>query len=397
MAPHRAVVGVVADDLTGAADAVVEFASPASPARVVLDVKALPGRLDGPYSIDTDSRRRTARAAGGRIAEAVRTVTERGDRPFLKIDSLLRGHPGTASAAALGAAGRLRGMLVTPASPQRGRLVRNGRLIAPHRGELPIASYLHAQGGVPFVSLPLGVVRDGATAVADWIDQALSSGVRGVVADADSDSDLATLGTVLAGGDLLPVGTAGLAAGLAIALFGQRSTQLTPEPVPGTLIVVGSRSATAGRQVAELAAAGVPVVRLGPSGRRTSSIEQLMRVMEQGGSAVLCPTPAEVGPDDADPPEGPRMATRLGQTVRDVIDGPGVGRLVLVGGDTARAVIIACEAKGVVVRGPGAEGASVGSLWDSPCGPVEVVTRAGAFGTPTGLLRLVHVEGKVVR
>jgi D-threonate/D-erythronate kinase len=232
--------------------------------------------------------------------------------------------------------------------------------------------------------------------VSEWIDPILASGIRGVVADAETDADLATLGTVLAAGDLLPVGAAGLAAGLAAALFGQRSVQLTPEPTTDTLIVVGSRSVTAARQVAELVASGVPIVLLGPSGRRMASAGQLIQALERSGCALLCPTPAGVAPEDADPVDGPRMATRLGQTVRDVLDRHGVGRLVLVGGDTARAAIIASEAKGLVVRGPGPEGSAVGSLWDAPCGEVEVVTRAGAFGTPTGLLPLVLGSRKVV-
>jgi D-threonate/D-erythronate kinase len=394
--PHRAVVGVVADDLTGAADAIVEFATPASRASVVLDVRALPGRLDGPYAIDTDSRVRSARAAARRVAEGLRAVSERGDRPFLKIDSLLRGHPGTAAAVALDVVpAAFRGMLVTPASPSRGRRVRDGLLIAPQRGAFPIAEYLHAQGGEPFVSLPLDVVRDGPAAVMGWIDQAISSGVRGVVADAETGPDLTTLGTVLAVGDLLPVGSAGLAAGLATVLNGQHSVQLVLEPRADTLIVVGSRSVIAGQQVAELAARGVPVVRLPPVGSWSTPTRQLIHAMAGSGTAVLCPTPADVAPEAADPVDGPRMASRLGRTVREVVDRRGIGRLVLVGGDTARAAIVACEAKGLHVQGPGTEGSAVGSLWGSPCGDIEVVTRAGAFGSPTGLLPLVRIEPKV--
>lgn len=394
MTAHRGVIGVVADDLTGAADTVVEFATPASPARVVLDVSALPERLDGPYAIDTDSRRRSARAEGIRVAKAVRAVIGRGDRPFLKIDSLLRGHPGTAAAVALGATRDLRGMLVTPASPQRGRVVHDGLLIAPQRGNLPIAEYLHAQGGEPFATLPLRVVRDGPVAVAEWLEPVFASGVRGVVADAETDGDLAILGTVLAVDDLLPVGAAGLAAGLAGALFDRRSVPSMPEPTRDTLIVVGSRSAVAAQQVAVLSAQGVPIVRLAPSGSRTASTGQLIQAMERGGTVVLCPTPADVAPEAADPVDGPRMATRLGQTVRDVLDSYGIARMVLIGGDTARAAIIACEARGLLLNGPGAEGSSVGSLWDAPMGEIEVVTRAGAFGTPTGLLPFVHTEPK---
>jgi hypothetical protein len=120
-------LALVADDLTGAADAAATFA-----ARGFLSVVALgPGPVP-PASV-------VARFSGGRdvpeneatrlTRRAVRSIRahREPDRWFLKIDSVLRGHPGPELATTMAALG-LERALVCPALPTEGRMVVDGRL-----------------------------------------------------------------------------------------------------------------------------------------------------------------------------------------------------------------------------------------------------------------------------
>src|SRR5919199_4028111 len=113
-------IGVVADDLTGAADAGVQLARAGYRTAVAFHGAALAeaeADLDA-LVLDTDSRAFAADATRARVADAARAVAA---APIVltKIDSTLRGHVGAEVAAALAATGRRRA-IVAPAFPAAG-------------------------------------------------------------------------------------------------------------------------------------------------------------------------------------------------------------------------------------------------------------------------------------
>ena len=67
-----------------------------------------------------------------------------------------------------------------------------------------------------------------------------------------------------------------------------------------------------------------------------------------------------------------------------------IGGLVLVGGDTAFAVLSAIEAGGIVLAGEVEPGAPVGAIAGGPLDGVAIATKAGAFGDDETLVRLFH-------
>src|SRR3954463_8919764 len=114
-------VGVVADDLTGAADGGVQLARAGYRTAVAFHGEPVPAggaARGGGVGLDTDSRALAADAAAARRRAAARAVA---GAPIVlkKIDSTLRGHVGAEVAAALEASGR--GVaIVAPAFPPAG-------------------------------------------------------------------------------------------------------------------------------------------------------------------------------------------------------------------------------------------------------------------------------------
>ena len=114
---------VVADDLTGAADAAGAFATAGHRVLVHLDyAEPEPGQIT---VIDTDSRSMAEADAFLATAAAVELAGDR--RVFIKIDSTLRGHVRAVVDGALSAlATRPSRVVVCPAFPARGRIVDAG-------------------------------------------------------------------------------------------------------------------------------------------------------------------------------------------------------------------------------------------------------------------------------
>ncbi len=202
-------VAVIADDLTGAADAGVHFA----PAAVAFHGSPLP---DADVVVaDTESR-------GIDAADRVRTSAAAlaGARVLLKkIDSTLRGDVRAEVAAALEGSGRSRAV-VAPAFPAMGRVT---------------------AGGVQYADgEPVGEL-DGA------VDARTDADLDAVVAGVDDPAEV------------LWVGTAGLARALAAAYPGPSAM---PEPWTATdfLVVVGSTHPAALAQAQRAEAAGLCVV-----------------------------------------------------------------------------------------------------------------------------------------
>jgi 4-hydroxythreonine-4-phosphate dehydrogenase len=118
---------ILADDLTGAADAAAAFLGRARKVSVFLDENK--GTRSGVCSVDLDTRVRSERSACAIVRKAFASRAARdASILFKKIDSTLRGHVAAELAAARGALGRARPVVLAPAFPAQRRIVRNGRL-----------------------------------------------------------------------------------------------------------------------------------------------------------------------------------------------------------------------------------------------------------------------------
>jgi len=392
---------ILADDLSGAADCGVQAARWGMPTVVRLTPPGAAVRACPPGAAalawDLDTRAGDAPAAAERTAAAARSMGRR-ERLYVKLDSSLRGHVGVTLDAALEATGA-RLALVAPALPAQGRTTVGGRHCVRGAQSQDLPGLLSAQSHNRVATLSLDALRAGdAMATLAGLD---GPGPWIVACDAEHQDDLERIAGELAEAfrDAVWAGSAGLAAALAEIVAGA-APRTPPALFPVTdgpvLVVAGSITDETLAQVdllLEAAPVGVVAVTaasLAAGGERAGAETEraaaaLTSLLIAGGDAIL----HVVG----QVPEvcGPCIAGALGAIVREASERAPPAGLVLIGGETARAV---CDALGVdelellgevepgiplsvalITRPPGAMASS------------PVVTKAGAFGGPKSLLR----------
>lgn len=395
-------VAIIADDLTGAADAGVQFAHSGYRTAVAFrgtPVPPAPG-LDA-VALDTDSRSMPAGAAARRVSEAA--LAARNARiVYKKLDSTLRGPIAAELRAALKASGRER-IVVAAAFPAAGRTTVGGvQLVhgvpvqetearddpsAPVReGHIPT---LLAGALSPISTLGVGdLLGDGDPARRRLAES------RCVVADAERAADLeALVRAVPDPSAVLWAGSAGLALALGRVYPGPRSGD-TPDPAdPATLpnhrvlVVVGSLSEAARGQIGRLVeeygeGAVVEVSHNGPKGE---ALARAGAALESGGCATIYSARRRNPSSDA----RRKVAGALAEVVAGLAEGRLFDALVLTGGATAVGVARRLGATGIRLEGEAEAGVPVGALI-GPRTSYPVVTKAGGFGGPETLVNAVE-------
>lgn len=348
---HR--LAVVADDLTGAADAAAPFADRGAEVSVVLD--GPPPRGTEVLALVTDGRWRAPGDAAARAASAVATARHWGaSRLFVKVDSTLRGNVRAEVAGALAAWGPSP-VVATPAFPAQGRVVADGRL--------------HLHGDVQ--------VREVATSFPDDVP----------VSDARDEADLLALARRAAAEGAVAVGSAGLARALAAVLAPGRAVPRRPHDVVGVLVVVGTTHAAGRAQADLLVRAGVPCRAL--TDGAVDGLTELAGRLAEGGR-VLLTTPLPPADLDVDGPAAQDVADALGRAAVALLTAAPACALVVTGGSTALAVARALGASALRLLGEVSAGVALGELVGG-ARTVPTVLRSGGFGAPDALLRAVEL------
>jgi uncharacterized protein YgbK (DUF1537 family) len=226
------VIAIVADDLTGACDSASPFLR-GGPVQVAIWPHLPENAQLACVAVSTDGRDQDASEARTRARTATAHLMALGARPFKKVDSRMRGHVAAELAGVLDAwPGRV---LLCPALPAEGRLTIDRRQVV----------------GEEVTNLAA------LTAVLDD---------RVVLRDAASDADLDLVAAeVLAAPEMLPAGSAGLAAALARAVFAVDET--TSRPGTGwagarhPVGLVGSKTEVSAEQLARAVEAGWEIKR----------------------------------------------------------------------------------------------------------------------------------------
>jgi uncharacterized protein YgbK (DUF1537 family) len=218
------VLGLLADDLTGACDSAAPFLGEG---RVLVSIwpAFAPESAAACLAISTETRDGTPEEARTRSRQAVHLLLTAGaSRIFRKVDSRLRGHLREELAGALDAwPGRC---LLAPALPAEGRLTVGGRQL------------------VEGAAIDIGTLVDGLERV-EIRDAATDDDLLAVAAEIDADREL------------MPAGTAGLAAAMA-----RGSATLPGWPACARpLGLVGSKTEVSAAQVEAALAAGWEVRR----------------------------------------------------------------------------------------------------------------------------------------
>jgi uncharacterized protein YgbK (DUF1537 family) len=388
-------LAMIADDLTGAADAGAPFALGGFATVLALAPGPLP-QADV-LVVTTESRRLPAPKARDRAYEAASRL--RGSEwVFKKIDSTLRGQPGAELDAVMDALG-LEQALVAPAFPAQGRTTVDGRQRVdgrlleqtPFARESPnsdISTVLRQGADRPTKLIDLDTVRLGVDAVCAAIS---SQGI--FIADAETDDDLTTLASAAARCRVrLLCGSSGLARALIGAL------PLTPTPMPlipahqtsrPVLIVAGSRHPRTRRQVYAAGDYGANVI-TPDAGFLTNQqdLDALTETVRQSLATGRHTVLSTAAMRDA-PVSGEVIAATLAGIVRRLALHVAPGALALTGGDIAAAVLAALEATAVHLQGELESGIPWGVMEGGLLPGAPVVTKAGGFGHDDALAEAI--------
>jgi D-threonate/D-erythronate kinase len=364
-------LGLVADDLTGAADAAAGFAERGW--RVVLhlgrdlaDLALLGSDAGEPtvLALATHARAQPDEQAATATRAAVTALARAGaERLFVKIDSTVRGSVAGQVDGALAAWTSARteapAAVVCPAFPALGRTVEDG-VVRVH-GVPASAGAARTDPVTPLTTSTLAALLPGAVrSTADALAGVLPRGAR-LLVDAATDADLDLLAARVdeAGPAVVAVGSGGLAAALG-RRWRRGGTPSAPDAGTGgpVLVAVSSLHPVTAGQLAHLA------------GRLAAP-------------SLVLTTGADLTahPDDA--------ARALARQVAADLARRAYGALVLVGGDGAAAVLEHLGAAALVVDGTVLGGCPTGVVRGGVADGLRVVTKSGGFGEASALAEIV--------
>ena len=349
-------VALVADDLTGALDAVAPFAEAGLRCVVATEPGSLKDAMaSGAAVVAVSTNSREMREADA--VAAVRSVAEMlvsVPRVVKKVDSRLKGHVAQETMALAAVLG-LRKALVCPAIPAMGRVVRNGNVDgfgvdAP----IPVVARIENNAGLSVMS-----------------------------PDAGSDTDIDRIVETTAD-DVLLVGARGLSSALArrMARPDHRPRTLLPLPLP-TAIGIGSRDPITLAQVEDVRRVrGDAVYATAPDGICPDAVAE----------AGLLIVQTTKGPGDAKPAD----VTAAFAEGFVKLAAKGRASLILTGGETASAVLSLMGIRLLEVLGEPISGLPLCRALDFPGAPI-ILTKSGGFGAPDVFSRLLPPPTSIKR
>ena len=229
------IVGIIADDLTGANDTALQFHKRGAKTKILLDSESVPKVKDGVevWALSSESRNVDTEEAVSRVEKAVTTFAENFsfDYYYKKIDSTLRGHIAPETLTMLNIL-EYDASIIIPAFPQEERVTIGGYHIAKGMpiGRTEMAIDPHSpitESHVPTLlkmqlgeisseivgTIDLRTVMAGAGPILVKIGELIKEGKRLIVADAVSITDIEQIVLAITKSEykLLPTGTAATA------------------------------------------------------------------------------------------------------------------------------------------------------------------------------------------
>jgi len=416
-------LGVVADDLTGALDAALLLHAGGTAVPVIVGVEPFrrQGRTPPAVILDVDSRGDPPEAAYRKVREAARALMDAGyTRFYKKMSSTFQGHIGREVDALLDETAATFAIVV-PAFPANGRTTRLGYLyvdgvplaetgVGRHPTSPIIDSYLprvlQAQTRRPVHLVDFQTVRRGAAALSEEFQRLSHLGGMALV-DVTTEGELEVVAEAAGS---LKVTSGGSALAGKLPLPEERvpfAPPLVPAPLlPGCLLLAGSVSPVTAAQVAFALRTGLPGLRLevlallDPDTRDREveraaafALGQLRR-----GANVLVYTPSEPETQARARDLGTALGIdpmRVGMIIAEgqaevaarVVAQTGLNRLLVAGGDTSSAV---CRRLGLEVHRV-LEEIQTGIPLSLSAGRQTMVTvlKSGNFGTEDFFTRAV--------
>ncbi len=405
-------IAVIADDYTGAGDAGIHFARFGRKIELLLHVEALSGQVNrtSDVALTTETRFLDPAEAAAVVRDTVRRCEAAGFRRiFKKIDSTMRGNPGSEIEATLAASG-LKAALICTAMPKTGRACIDGVIYLDgtplHLTDIgrdpfhPLASssvadLLRLQTDLGIGHLGLAAIEAGDAALRAAVETLLDGGVRLIVADAVTDAHLLALARQLSSGCLLPVGAGGFAEALAriSAPAGHDATACRKVTLRRPIVsVVGSLAEVSRRQADHAGRSGLfRTVDLRTDVRPADirdACAALLGAAGEGQPNILLRV-VNTDRDEAITKEsGEQVAEKLGLATASICDLVPCRTVVSTGGNTSMAVAEALGIESVDLIDEILPGVVVGAC-RRPSGDIEwFISKAGGFGEETLLTEI---------
>lgn len=408
--PEKPVLGVIADDFTGASDVANTISKAGIP--TILTINDCPASLPGGFGAVVVAQKTRSIPATDAVTQSVAALDGlkrlgAGQIIFKHcstFDSTPEGNIGPVTEALADRLGIAGPLVVCPAFPDARRTVYQGHLFVGDRllsesgmenhplnpmTDPDIRRWLARQSRGTVGHLPLATVRAGAPAIHARLAEEAAAGRLLVIADAVDNDDLETLGEALLDAPLVSSGS-GIAMGLALAHAGRLGgarAKPTSSPVDGPgLVLAGSCSTATLAQVTRYAAAhpalaidAEAVIDGGMTGR-----EALDFISANPGDAPLVYSSVEAA--ELHPIQARRGAEAVASTLEHFFGmvasqavAGGVRRLVVAGGETSGAVVGALGLTTLAIGPEVAVGVPAMTALDRP---LAVVLKSGNFGGP---------------
>ncbi len=273
------IVGIVADDLTGANDTALQFKLNGADTNILLDTEVINNNSDlsQAWAISTESRNVSLQDAFEKVKEATQLLVDKINPDFFykKIDSTVRGNIAVEVLSMLEVLG-WDSAVIMPAFPQEGRITVGGyhllRGIPIERTEMardphsPITeshlpTLLKSQLGGNLENLvgeiDLKTIMDGAGPILMRLNELVEQGKKLIIADSVFTTDLEQIVLAMqkSNSKILPVGTAAAAKILSNQWFPQyQEEEILPVKLPKLpkLIVSGSATNITANQIDKL-------------------------------------------------------------------------------------------------------------------------------------------------
>ena len=399
-------LGIVADDLTGAMDSSGYFARLGFSTVVILD----PGFSSAAdvVVVNTNSRADDANKASEKVRQAARSLA--GRVVYKKIDSTLRGNIGAELEAAVEELACEKA-IVAPSFPEVGRTTVNGVLLV---NGAKVTETQFANDPISPVKkshIPALLAKSTGRRIGHITLEDIDAGpvflhrkISGmspeiVVCDATEQSHLAAIAqaAALAGDRWLLCGSGGLAKELHLFLSKVPDSNQagSANPLSGpALVVVGTRNQVAANQLLKakdelgLPTLNLKVGNLTPEDISPRGVAQILeeanRFLSQGKRLALSSTFSQYVPALKQ-----RLPAIMAEVVAGILESWKIAGLFLSGGDIAMGVCNRLSTSAILLHGEVEPGVPAGELVGGQCQGMRVVTKAGGFGTETAIIKSI--------
>jgi len=410
-------LGVIADDFTGACDVGVQFKKRGLETIVFTDIESLTGfeSVSDIVVVNTETRNLPPEDAYKKVRRIIRLLRQNNIKLiYKKIDSTLRGNIGSEINAIMDELD-FEAIVVAPAFPSQKRTVINGKLlingIPLEKTEYAneplspvsnsrVSALIERQIGEKTGEIHLPKIRGDINLVVKEIQGFIKRGIRIIIADAESQSDLKRIARASIDLNILPCGSAGLASAFSLQLAIQ----------PRMLIISGSVNSATLDQI-ETAVKKLNVKVIEPSLRNIledekkldkasdNLMKEVEKVIADEKDVIIRLAGSKSSISEIQEMRKNRgmsklqvanvLLSLLGEVTRRILDAYNFEGLILIGGDTSIKIMKALGAKAVRIEGETLPGIPWGRILGGTRDGMRVITKAGGFGDRYALVKII--------